>query len=83
MSLDYRLVLVIGALLNSALYLTAIVAAGLVGGNEIAVRLAIATLGVNYLAYLAQWSRPDLRWLGTVNGLASIALGAAAGVALL
>lgn len=97
--MDYRLEIPFrGALVNSALYLTAVVAAGLLTANPFAWRCGIAAMGVTYLSYLSQ--APRLRFeshhdrtpaiyipvpgvLRSAVLLSSIALGALAGVALL
>lgn len=69
-----------GGMLNSALYLSGCFIAGLYTANGTAWRLSLAALGATYLTYNAQcgrhWSKDWL--LG-----ASIALGIAAGLALL
>jgi hypothetical protein len=69
-----------GVMLNSALYLEACFMAGLFLSNPVAWRLAIAAMGVTYLSYSTQfvehWSRRYLL-------IASIVLGAAAGLSLL
>lgn len=43
---------VIGAMLNSALYLSAVFIAGLTINNEVAWKLSIAAMGFTYLSYL-------------------------------
>lgn len=75
---------IVGAMLNSALYLTAVFVAGLTTGNRHAALFAIAALGVTYLSYLAQLFTLWPRFL-TADRLVfvSIALGGAAGLSLL
>ncbi len=45
----------LGAMLNSALYLTAVVVAGLWTGHGWSWKLGIAAFGLTYLGYLAQF----------------------------
>lgn len=79
----------IGVLINSALYLTGCFVAGLATGNSVAWRLALATAGVTYLAYVVQEaasvqrSRPTLGHAALALVTASIALGLLAGLALI
>lgn len=91
-------VIVRGIQINSALYLAGAFVAGLVVDNPLAWKLALAAIGVTYLSYLAQMPRmqprPEYRFdptpeaiyppriVGIVLVVASIALGAAAGIAL-
>ena len=83
----YKLLMAIGVLLNSALYIAGCFIAGLLLGNTLAWRLALATAGVTYLSFVFHvvsetegdaWQRAAgwLVWL-------SIALGINAGAALL
>jgi hypothetical protein len=82
----------LAVLLNSALYLGSCVAAGLAIGNPVAWRCAIADVGLLYLGYLVQLPSSWEAFQGP-NGptprvmncwlLATIILGAGAGVALL
>lgn len=79
----------VGAMLNSALYLVAVFAAGQVHGNVWAWKSAIAAMGVTYLSYLAQcaWQADQgnvvLHKVSNAFVWLSIALGVAAGLALL
>ena len=74
---------IIGALLNSALYLSFVAWVGIMTGHHRAVYLAIAAMGVTYLGYVAQISLPESQKVyAPVIGI-SIALGLAAGVSLL
>jgi 4-hydroxybenzoate polyprenyltransferase len=77
---------IIGALINSALYLVCVFVAGLVTGHPWAWKLAIASIGVTFLAYSFQLhqqrmkAQPDAV---VVLILFSWLLGAAAGILLL
>lgn len=78
----FKSVMAAGVLINSALYLNGVFVAGLVEGNLWAWKLALAAFGVTYLSYLAQFIREgSILAVGAV--WLSIALGAAAGLALL
>lgn len=72
--------IVLGILVNSALYLSGCVAAGLVTGNGLAWRFALAAVGVTYIGYVLQYVAHALAnaavWL-------SVGLGVAAGLSLL
>lgn len=70
----------VGILLNSALYLSGCFIAGLVTGNPVAWRLALAAMGIVYICYCLQGIGHRLS--GAVTWL-SVALGAAAGLSLL
>lgn len=67
---------VFGALLNSALYLSAAFMAGLVTQHGIAWKLALATIGLTYLSHVAQlpaggrtdWLATGLIWTTRVTG---------------
>lgn len=71
----------LGAMANSALYFGAVFVAGLVAHNLKAEYLDIAAIGVTYLSYMLQ-AFATTRLCQAVVGL-SVAMGAAAGVALL
>lgn len=74
--------LIIGLIMNSALYLGAVFVAALVDHNALAEHLALAAMGATYLSYFVQTITPSRAGaIGSV-GL-SVLLGAAAGVALL
>jgi hypothetical protein len=78
---------VIGAMVNSALYLSAVFIAGIVENNSTVMHCAIAAIGFTYLSYLVQTritSKYDAAWIGgnVLTGI-SIALGVAAGIVLL
>lgn len=75
--------LAIGIYINSALYLSAVFTAGLWTGNALAWKLAIATFGTCYLAYVAQVTIPELRGLNIGLVIASVVLGMLAGLSLL
>jgi len=80
---------IIGAMLNSALYLSAVFIASIVDNNSIAMKTAVAAFGFTYLGYLAatriQWDSGWSFWVIISNIIVaiSIALGVAAGLALL
>ena len=75
--------IIVAGLLNSALYLAGVVAAGLVWGNHLAVVLALATLGVTTLCYAAQLAGAKADAWAFYLWLVSNALGIAAGLQLL
>ena len=76
-------------MLNSALYLSAVFIASIVDNNSIAMKTAVAAFGFKYLGYLAATRMPYTSgwetWAMISNVLVaiSIALGLAAGLALL
>ena len=88
-----------GIQVNSALYLTMAFVAGLVSGHPLAWKLALAAIGVTYLSYTLQMPKlvaeypndptPRVVYFRFQRAIAqfmviwSIALGAAAGIALL
>lgn len=74
----------LGLLINSALYLGAIIAAGLVTGDAFAWKLALLSVGACYIGYFLQIgpSRVPRRIIAAIVYL-SIALGVLAGLALL
>lgn len=77
---------VVGALLNSALYLLCVFVAGLVTGHPIAAKLAIAAIGVTYLGYhlmIVDWIEGRFKSAANTLVAVSIALGIAAGLDLL
>ncbi len=83
---DLQKCLIFAALLNSALYLTGCFVAGMVAGNAVAWKLALATTGLCFLSYMGQYfSGLGLVWriLSKLAALGSIVAGVAAGVALL
>ena len=81
----FKSFMAIGALLNSALYLSGCMIAGLVVGNGFAWRLALAAMGVTYVSYLAQFVAADTSASRIAIALVwfSIILGAVAGISLL
>lgn len=86
----FKLVMAIGVLLNSALYLTGVVVAGLVTHSAFSWRFGIIAAGLTYLSYVCHFgSNPDDRWGLACEGLAaplvwaSIAAGVLAGLGLL
>jgi arginine exporter protein ArgO len=72
----------VGLLLNSALYLVCVFVAGIFTHNALSWKLAIATMGVCYLCYLAQDMAASRRVAGALVVL-SIILGVAAGLLLI
>ncbi|HXI78302.1 MAG TPA: hypothetical protein VNH21_14260 [Steroidobacteraceae bacterium] len=81
----FKSFMAIGALLNSALYLSGCLIAGLVVGNGFAWRLALAAMGMTYVSYLAQFVLTAPEPSNLASGLVwfSIILGAVAGTSLL
>ena len=82
----FKLVMAIGVLLNSALYLTGCVAAGLIVGNPLAWRMGLAAAGATYLSYICHFASEGNDWHGAwarVLVYTSILLGAFAGISLL
>jgi hypothetical protein len=88
----FKLVMAIGVLLNSALYLSGCFIAGLATANAAAWVLALASCGVTYLSYICQLAGDagsEDRLLATLGRWApvlvwtSICLGFLAGMALL
>lgn len=83
-----QVILAAGLMINSALYLFSVFAAGIFWGNKLAVWLSIAAMGVTYLSYALQLTArtpapaaPRSFRAGLV--LASVALGVLAGLALI
>lgn len=74
---------VVGAQINSALYLLCAFVAGTVTGHPVAWKLALAAMGVTYLSYIAQLESHIPRAAASWIVVASVVLGAAAGLALL
>lgn len=77
---------VVGALLNSALYLLTVFVAGLVTGHPIAAKCAVAAFGVTYLAYhlmVVGWVDGRFKPAANILVALSIAIGAFAGLDLL
>ena len=81
---------IIGALINSALYLVCVFVAGLVTGHSWAWKLAIVSLGVTFLIYATELSTPTSvekahTRANLLIGMIPISwlLGAAAGILLL
>lgn len=70
----------VAVLLNSALYLAAVIAAGLVTAHTAAWRLGIFAVGLTYLCYLALANYEHVARLLVVL---SVVVGTAAGLALL
>lgn len=75
--------IMIGCLLNSALFLTCVFVTGLVTGHVVARDLAIAAMGVTYLSYMAQLRPGQTDNISIVAVALSVVLGAASGLALL
>ena len=78
--MDHR---IIGAQLNSALYLAFVAWAGITTGHQVAAYVAIAAMGVTYLTYLYQLSAAPSTTFGNLYVWLSVALGIAAGILLL
>jgi hypothetical protein len=79
-----KMLLIAGALLNSALYLTGCFVAGLVVGNPIAWKLSLVAAGLVFLAYsLMATGHPRLSAASDYVGAASWVVGIAAGGFLL
>lgn len=76
------LAIVLGVLLNSALYLGCVFVAALVERNHAAEYSAITAFGITYLSYLMQLAKLPLIAIQAVVA-ASVGLGVAAGLALL
>lgn len=77
--MDHR---ILGALLNSALYLGFVAWVGIMTGHHNATYCAIAAMGVTYLSYIQQIAVPGNRWNNPVVGV-SVAFGVLSGVLLL
>jgi hypothetical protein len=78
--------LIVGAMVNSALYLAGLLIAGFVAGNDWAWKGAIAAAGITYLSYLGNIAFINghiPEWAARLVTAASIFAGAAAGIALL
>ncbi len=74
--------MLIGLLINSAIYVVGVMAAGIAYDKRVAVYLAITTAGLNYLAYGVQLAEaPNIVSIALV--LLTVAVGLAAGLALL
>lgn len=74
---------IIGALLNSALYLLCVFIAGIVTAHPNAWRLALIAMGVTYISHMLSLIPAVSRELCQGIVATSIALGAAAGISLL
>lgn len=74
---------IIGALVNSALYLTCVFVAGLVTGHPLAWKLALIAIGVTYVSHYLQLIPSISRDVCTGAVVASMAIGIAAGLDLL
>ena len=74
--------IVAGILLNSALYLSSVIAAGLVTGHDLAWKLGILALGAAYVSYWMQGMKLNRALNGFIILVSQIA-GVAAGIALL
>ena len=78
---------VIGAMINSALYLVAVFIAAFIMGKDLAWKLDVAACGITYLSYVmmaaGQVREKPAMMLANALVWLSIALGAAAGIALL
>lgn len=74
---------VMGALINSALYLSAAFSAGLALGNSIAWKLSLMAMGLTFMSHVAQIFPSRLPSMTRGLILMSWVLGAAAGLALI
>ena len=74
--------IVAGVLVNSALYLSSVIAIGFSVDNALAWKLGIAAVGFAYISYWMQGMKLN-RFAGGIVVLASQLLGIAAGIALL
>lgn len=74
--------LTLGALLNSALFLTGVLASGLYAQNHVAALFALMSLGFCTLCYASQLAGVRYRAVAVVSGSFSWLLGIAALVAL-
>jgi hypothetical protein len=77
-----------GALINSALYLVAVFVAALTSGNQFALRSAIATVGITYIAHVLQFTAAQTQSPGMLTAAnsvtwLSILFGLMAGLSLL
>lgn len=76
-----------GALINSSLYVAGVFIASVIEGNQVAMMLALATAGLNFLSYTFQMSIDPLSEDGRLVSIGlvaiSIFLGIAAGFALI
>lgn len=77
-----HIVIAVGAIVNSALYLTFVAVAGLIWGDTLATVLAIAAMGITFLSYSTALIFGATRWKNLV-AVASWLVGIAAGSALL
>ena len=78
-----HLLIAVGVLLNSSLYLTGVFIAGLYTGNSLAWKMALVSFGVAYASYLAQFLVPEKNSLIGFLILLSILSGFVAGVSLI
>lgn len=74
--------LIIGLIVNSALFLTSAIAASLVTGNRTALLVAFVAIGVTYLSYAVQVMAPGGRKTAACLVLLSAVTSAVAGIAL-
>lgn len=74
---------VAGALINSALYLICVFAAGLMSGNQASWKMALIAMGVTYISHLVQIGGFVSRNLCMGIVMLSIVFGAGAGILLL
>lgn len=83
---DLQKLLVVACLLNAAMYLTAVFVAGLVTNNPLAWKLAIISMGLASLSYIAQYHQFSAWYYQKAMGTlvaGSIIAAVLAGVALL
>jgi hypothetical protein len=74
---------IIAILVSATTYLVLVAIAAVVSGHPVALRLAIATAGVNYFGYLVQMQPRVYFPLARVLVVLSVVCGAAAGLNLL
>lgn len=79
----YQPYILVGIIVNSALYLGAVFVAALVAHNLRAEYLAIAAMGATYVSYFLQMLIGSHRQISLASVGGSIALGISAGVSLL
>lgn len=80
--MDFKPFLLVGLLLNSALYLTGVFVAGMMTHDGAAWKLALVAAGVSYLSYSMQIYGAGRNACATVVVI-SVLAGAAAGLLLL
>lgn len=77
-----RLISLLGLLLNSALYIALVFVGGVLAGNPLVWKLAIATAGICYICYVLQAVNAKA-WASGFVTLLSVITGVGAGLCLL